>query len=128
MAVNSPLNLTFTCNVSVDELNSVQREAVWEVEGRQIQSARDRTAFEGIGIFLEERVVGVVDLIITREARLFFQDSGFMVRCTAFTPESPITQLGQVLFVRTYGKGLYLKNPLLIALVMFKDVLKPLAT
>lgn len=105
LPINSPENVTFTCNVS--DFNSLERQAIWEVEQRQIQGGINsvRTAFENIGIFIEARGVGVTDLIVTRMARMQYQDSGLMVRCTAFTlVEPPITELGDVLFVRTYGE------------------------
>lgn len=105
LAVTSPLNVTFTCNVSEDELNLAQRRAVWEVEDRVIDNAV-RPLFETIGIFLEERSVGVVDLIVTSAAAgVPYGESGVMVRCTAFTATvPPTTELGPTLFVRFFGK------------------------
>ena len=90
-------------------MDSVQRRAIWEVDGLQIQSGENlvRTSFETIGIFIEplSEDEGVVNLLVTQSARDQYQDSGLMVRCTAFTPgEPPITELGQVLYVRVYGK------------------------
>lgn len=85
----------------------MERQAIWEVEERQIQSGQNpvRTAFERIGIYIEEVSLGTVDLIITSQARMQYQDTGIMVRCTAFTPdEPPITELGEALFVITYGR------------------------
>lgn len=107
LSINSPLNLTFTCNASDDELNLVQTQAIWEVGNRQIQAGANSVtvAFARIGIFVEEREVGVVDLIVSSEARLQYQDNALMVRCTAFTPvEPPITEFGQTLIIKTYGK------------------------
>lgn len=108
LPINSPVNLTFSCNVSEDESNSAQRQAIWEVQDRQIQGGQNRVrdAFENIGIFIVEVEVelGVVDLVVSSAARMQFQASGLMVRCTAFTIDPPITQLGETLFVRTYGR------------------------
>ena len=102
LPINSPENVTFTCNVSQDESNMVERQAIWEVEGRQIQSGPVRDAFARIGVLIEEEEVGIVDLIVTSEGRMVFQD-GIMVRCTAFTLNPPVTEVGEPLFIRTYG-------------------------
>ena len=91
----------------------MERQAIWEVEERQIQSGQNsvRTAFERIGIFIEEVSLGAVDLIVTSQARMQYQDTGLMVRCTAFTPdEPPITDLGPALFVVTFGKFTCIPN------------------
>lgn len=109
LPINSPVNVTFTCNVSEDESNLVGRQAIWEVQDRQIQPGQNpvRTAFENVGIAIEEReIISAVDLIVTSEARMVFQDSGIMIRCTAFTADPPVTEVGELLFIRTYGECL----------------------
>lgn len=105
--VGSSSNVTYVCNVTQEEPGEVERRAIWEVEGRQIQSGNNpvRDAFESSGIFIEQVEVGLVNLIVTREARLQYLELGVMVRCTAFTPtDPPLTEFGPFLFVRTYGK------------------------
>jgi hypothetical protein len=106
LPINSPVNVTFTCNVSEDENNLTGRQAIWEVEGRQIQSGQNpvRDAFEDLGIVISESGVGVIDLVVTSDARQRFQESGIMIRCIAFTSDPPMTQAGDTLFIRTYGK------------------------
>lgn len=110
LAISSPFNATFSCNVSEDELNSAQREAIWEVQSVQIPSGESltRSAFEVVGIFIEEKSVGVSDLIVTSAASELYGDTGVMVRCIAFTPTTPPTiEVGLTLFVRFYGKYLW---------------------
>ena len=103
LPINSPVNVTLVCNVSEDSNNTARTQAIWEVEDRQIQSG-STAAFEMIGIFIEQESVGVVRLIISREARLLYQDSGLMVRCTAFAAgEPPITVRGRAISIGTYG-------------------------
>lgn len=107
LPINSPVNITFTCNVSEDESNLAGRRAIWEVQGFQIQSDSVRSTFENIGIVLEEREMAVIDLIVTSEARMMFQDTpGIMIRCVSFTPDPPVTELGEQLSIRTYGECL----------------------
>ena len=80
-------------------------QAIWEVDGLQIQSSQNlvRTSFETIGIFIEGD--SVINLVVTQSAREQYQDSGLMIRCTAFTQgEPPIVELGQILYVRVYGE------------------------
>ncbi len=111
LPVDSPVNVTLVCNVSQDSNNSAGTQAIWEVEDRQIQSGSVRTAFANIGIFIEEEeeAVGLVSLIVSREARLQYEDSGLMVRCTAFTSgEPPITLRGNAITIRTYGESFLL--------------------
>lgn len=106
--INSPLNATFVCNVSEDQ---VARQAIWEVEGRQIQPGQSgiRTVFENLGIIIEDEPMGgsVASVIVTSEARQVYQMPGVMVRCTAVTQNPPVIQLGPILFVRTYGKFMF---------------------
>ena len=87
LPINSPLNVTLACNVSEDCSNSAQTQAIWEVTGRRILLGENavRRQFEDIGIFIEEEALDVVSLIVIREARMQYQDTGLMVRCIAFT-------------------------------------------
>jgi hypothetical protein len=104
LAISSTLNVTFTCNVSEDELNSVGRRAVWEVESRMIDNAT-RSLFESVGIFLETRSPGVADLIVTGVAGEQYNESMVMVRCLAETAAvPPSVEIGPTLFVRFFGK------------------------
>lgn len=108
LAATSPFNATFTCNVSEDELNSAQRGAEWEVNSVIIPSGESpaRTAFESIGIFIEEKSVGVTDLVVTSAASGSGGDGVFMVRCTALSGTAlPIViEQGPTLSVRFYGE------------------------
>lgn len=101
LPIDSSENVTFTCNVSQNES---ERQAIWEVGGRQIQGAVAET-FERVGIFVEgTNQTGVANLIVTSGARVVFQDSGIMIACAAFTLDPPATEVGGPLFIRTYGK------------------------
>lgn len=113
LSINSPVNVTFACNVSEDEPNLARRQAIWEVQNRQIQGGPVSDAFEDIGIFVEEVEMELVNLIVNSSARMEFQDTGLMVRCTAFTVNPPETQLGETLFIRTYGECLHARPPVL---------------
>ena len=107
LPINSPVNVTLTCNVSEDSQNSERTQAIWEVAERQILSGNNsvRRAFESIGIFIEQETVGFTSIIVSREARLQYQESGLMVRCTAFSPGvPPITLKGRAITIRIYGK------------------------
>jgi hypothetical protein len=95
LPVSSALSVTFTCNVSEDELNSAGRQAVWEVDGELIDLP--------VGVRLEQRSEGVVDLIATSAASDQFNESGVMVVCLAQTATS--LERGPTFFVRFFGKS-----------------------
>ena len=108
--ISLPVNITLTCNVSEDSENSAGTEAIWEVDGRQILNDREDNpvskAFEKIGVFIEQKAVGVATVIVSHEARLHYQESGMVVRCIAFTyGEPPTTVKGRAITIRTYGKS-----------------------
>lgn len=96
-------NVTFTCNVSKDRPNSQNREAIWEIQGRQIPHGLK--TFEALGIFVEQTEINLARVIITSEARHLFVETGVMVRCTVFIlGPPPRSELGHLLHVQTYGQ------------------------
>ena len=110
IAINSTLNVTFTCDATGGGTAS-NRDAVWEVQDRQIQNGENalRTAFEEIGIFLSVIRAGVTEIIIIPDARTYYleQDSpiyNITVMCSSFTDElSPPLEVGDLLNVTTFG-------------------------
>lgn len=108
LPIDSEVNITFSCNVSTDSVNSEGSLAIWEVADRQIPSEDGnpvKRAFEGIGIFLEQETEAFVHIVVSREARLQYLDSGLTIRCTAFTPTiPPVTIRGREITITTYGR------------------------
>lgn len=111
IAINCTDNVTFTCDATGGDTTST-REAVWEVQDRQIQNDEDsalRRAFEEIGIFLSVIQNGVTEVIITSGARNWYLTQSppiynITVMCSSFTDErSPLLEVGDVLNVTTFG-------------------------
>lgn len=101
-AVNSSVNITFTCNVAVPDGNPMDTSAVWDINNRQINVV-DVPAFETFGIFIEVLNQTNISITITREAREAFQGSLRLV-CAASIPGPPsIITFSPVLNVGTYG-------------------------
>ena len=101
LAVSSPLSVTFTCNASQDELNSVGTIVMWEVDGMRF----DTTATPFVGVFVEEVALGVLNLTVTGAAGVQFEDSGLRLACLSMTTSfSPAMSSLAPLYVRFFGK------------------------
>ena len=100
--IDSQDNVTYTCNVTGGD---VVRRAIWEVEGRQIQTGTNplRTTFENIGVIIEELLVGLVVLTVNSTARITYMDTGVRLRCVLFVEGEP-PEFGPLQFVNVYGK------------------------
>ena len=101
LAVSSPLNVTFTCNASMDELNSAGAIVSWQVGGIRV----DTTAVPFVGVFVEEVAPGVLDITVTGAAGVQFEESGLSLACQLTTASIPpsMTSLAPV-FVRFFGE------------------------
>lgn len=102
--VNSTENVTYTCNVSS------AGNAVWQVQGRQIQNDDNpvRTNFADIGIFVNVISAGVTQVIITSDARLYYLNAStpnpnITLVCFSFPGGSLPTVMGDQLNVTTFG-------------------------
>lgn len=111
VAINSTENVTFICDATGGDTTLV-RDAVWEVQDRQIQNDQDnalRIAFSEIGIFLCVLQAGVSEIIITSDARMWYLNEdppiyNITVVCSSFTDErSPLLEVGDVLNVTSFG-------------------------
>ena len=101
LAVSSPLNVTFTCNASMDELNSAGAIVSWQVGGIRV----DTTAAPFVGVFVEDVAPGVLDITVTGAAGVQFEESGLSLACQLTTASIPpsMTSLAPV-FVQFFGE------------------------
>jgi hypothetical protein len=113
-AINSTENVTFSCDVTGDDVVLGSREAVWAVLQRQIPNEADsqlRLNFAAIGIIVERIGSGITNLTITSEARVSYFDDmpstpNITVLCAAFSNSSlPTGEVGDQINVTTFGKS-----------------------
>ena len=102
VAVNSSVNITFSCNISVPDGNSMDTSAVWVISNRQINVA-DVPIFASVGVFIELLNQTMISITFTRESRQTFGDT-LSLMCAASTPgPPPIINFSPLLSVTSFG-------------------------
>ena len=95
-------NITYSCTVDGD------RQAIWEINNRQISGQRARDDFSVIGVIvtgvLGSRTTEVTFTPQGRETYLALNQSSIPIRCTAFDNNRPVTDFGEIYNVVIYGE------------------------
>ena len=104
--MTSNVNNTYNCTVTGN------RQAIWEINNRQISGQRARDEFADIGVFVTGTLGGrTTELVFTQTGRdtyIALNQLNIPIRCTAFDNERPITQFGEFFFINIYGEGSYM--------------------
>lgn len=102
LPVTSEENNTYICSVTGN------RQAIWEINNRQISGQRARDDFSSIGVFvtgtLGDRTTQLVFTPGGRDTYVALNQSRIPIRCTAFDNERPVTEFGEFIFINIYGE------------------------
>ena len=100
--MTSDENNTYSCTVTGN------RQAIWEINNRQLSGQRARDEFADIGVFvtgtLGDRTTQLVFTQRGRNTYIALNQLSIPIRCTAFDNERPVTEFGQFFFITIYGK------------------------
>ena len=100
--VTSDKNNTYSCSVTGN------RQAIWEINNRQISGQIARDDFSNIGVFVTGALGGrTTQLVFTqmgRDTYVALNQSRIPIRCTAFDNERPVTEFGEFFFINIYGE------------------------
>ena len=100
--VTSDKNNTYSCSVTGN------RQAIWEINNRQISGQIARDDFSNIGVFVTGALgARTTQLVFTQRGRdtyIALNQSRIPIRCTAFDNERPVTEFGEFFFINIYGE------------------------
>ena len=95
-------NNTYSCSVTGN------RQAIWEINNRQISGQASRDDFSNIGVFvtgvLGDRTAQLTFTQMGRDTYVALNQSRIAIRCTAFDNERPVTEFGEFFFIDIYGE------------------------
>ena len=102
LPITSEENNTYVCSVTGN------RQAIWEINNRQISGQAARDDFSVIGVFVSGTLGGrTTQLVLTQRGRdtyVALNQSRIAIRCTAFDNERPVTEFGDFIFINIYGE------------------------
>ena len=106
--INSTVPVTFDENNTYSCEVTGNRQAIWEINNRQISGQRARDEFGRIGVVVTGTLGGsMTELTFTKQGRdtyLTLNQSTIPIRCTAFDNARPVTEFGEFFFINIYGE------------------------